>query len=388
MLTRSRAPISIACCVDAFHAASARLTWQVVAATAAIAAALIVWSMYEFAFDTAFPEEGEPVSAMTTFISAVIIDSVMAFSMMFMTFAADELVVRGAPRRLAYPLAVIVGSAIAALVQRGIHLWLGLQSRYDGVGTPHDISMMQPAVVFFEYLTWGSIVVFIYVNRRTALAASARMNLAQVEQAWARRRTLQSRLQALQARVEPQFLFNTLAKVRILYDVDRHSGSQLLEDLIVYLRAALPQLRDSTSTLERELKLVNAYLSIMRVHTGDRLAFATDDSRALAGSAARLPPMILLPIVDHVLSLALGERTARRELRIVSAIVSGRLRIEISLTGASPAARGSRDVLSDIRERLHALYGDAAELAYESANVMGARVVMEIPHEAADGDHR
>ena len=388
ILTAPRPSLSIATCAGVLPSAIRRITWQVVAATAAIAAALEVWTIYEFAFDGANPGDGVPASTAQLCLSGAIINLGMAFSIMFATLVADELVARGATRRLAYPWAVIAGSAVAALLQLELHQWLHLPTRYGGSGVPHDISMMQPAVVFFEYLIWGSIIVFIYVNRRTALSASARMNLAQVEQARARRRTLESRLQALQARVEPQFLFNTLAKVRTLFDRDRDQGSQLLEDLIVYLRAALPHLRDSTSTLEQELKLVTAYLSIMRAHSGDQLAFDVDAPPTPAEATARVPPMILLPLVDHVLAAGPVETAACRTVRVVSRIVSGRLRIEIRASGGRPVGDDSWNVLPEIRERLRALYGDDGVLGFESASDADTCVVMELPHESADGDHR
>ena len=67
----------------------------------------------------------------------------------------------------------------------------------------------------------------------------------------------------MQARVEPRFLFNTLAQVERLYEIDAQRADRMLDDLIVYLRAALPQLRETTSTLSREIELAKAYLNIV-----------------------------------------------------------------------------------------------------------------------------
>jgi sensor histidine kinase YesM len=77
----------------------------------------------------------------------------------------------------------------------------------------------------------------IYVNRRTARLAARRLYNAELARATSRRRTLESRLQAMQARVEPQFLFNTRAQVRELYVRDAGAAGRMLEDLIAYLRA-------------------------------------------------------------------------------------------------------------------------------------------------------
>jgi len=366
-----------------------RITGRVAAVTVAIAAALEIWVIFEFAFDATYPDVGNRVSALQASVSGAIINLVMAFAIMFAAFVADEFVARGAKRHTAYPWAVVAGSAVAALFQRLLHHWLQLPSRYDGVGVPHEVSMMEPAVVFFEYLIWGSIIVFIYVNQRTALRAAARMNLAQVEQARALRRTLEARLQALQARVEPQFLFNTLARVRSLYDDDREKGSRLLEDLIVYLRAALPQLRDTMSTLEQELRLVTAYLGIMRVHAGDRLAFDVDAPQTQAARATAVPPMILLPLVDYLVVVSGShEKTAHHAVCIAARVDASLLRIEVSASGETRTAERDRGVLTDIQDRLRALYGDRGTLRLESTGPQGTRAVMEIPLESADGDHR
>jgi len=247
---------------------------------------------------------------------------------------------------------------------------------------------MQPAVVFFEYLIWGSIVVFIYVNRTTALQASARMSRAQTEQARARRRTLESRLQALQARIEPQFLFNTLARVRTLYGEDREKGGRLLEDLIVYLRAALPHLRDSLSTLAKEIDLVRAYMSIMQAHVGDRVPLAVEVSMPPDARDLVFPPMILLPLVEQVLGVvARADASELPPLRIAARVIASRLRVEVGAPGDFAAER-ERGVVPDISERLRALYGALGTLAVDGSDMSWGRIVLEIPGETTDRDHR
>src|SRR5262249_41165738 len=161
-----------------------------------------------------------------------------------------------------------------------------------------------------------------------ALRAAAQMNGAQVQRADAQRQTLESRLQALQARVEPRFLLNTLAQVHALYESDPAKGSQMLGDLIVYLRAALPHLRDSTSTLEQELGRVGAGLGIMRLHWGQRLEFDIDAPQTEL--AARVPPMILLPLVNHLLTVGLVSSSAGGAIRIGARASAEALCVEFS----------------------------------------------------------
>jgi LytS/YehU family sensor histidine kinase len=193
-------------------------------------------------------------------------------------------------------------------------------------------------------------------------------------------------LQALQARIEPQFLFNTLVQVRELYKRDAVKGGEMLGDLIVYLRAALPHLRESSSTLGQEVELASAYLNIMRVRLGGRLAFDIDVPRAV--HSACMPPMILLPLLDHALAHGLSSTTTGVTIRIAVQSSASKLRVEIADSGCGFAAGGSGRGLRDIQDRLHALYGDKSRLAFGPADGHGTHAVMEIPHESTDGHHR
>ncbi len=356
---------------DALRGAMKRVTWRAVGATLAIAVALEAWSVAETA---TFVIEDDP-RAVEAFLSATIINLTMAFSIMFATLVADERVARGARRLPAYAWAVVIGSAIGAFTQWEIYRWLHIRPRND-----------IPAFEFFEFLIWGSIIVFIYVNRRNALLASARMSAAQVQRAEAQRRTLESRLQALQARVEPQFLFGTLARVRELYEDDPSRGSRMLGDLIVYLRAALPHLRDSTSTLGQEMDLVSAYFNIMRVNLDEHLDLRIDASEAVRATC--MPPMLLLPLIDHVLLHRLDALPGSGTIRIAAYGVAGKLRINIAESGQGFAPEAVSGDLQIIKDRLHALYGDDGTLAFQPTGRHGTQAVMEIPYAPASGNYR
>jgi hypothetical protein len=358
-----------------------RVTWRVAIATFAISLVVDAWSILDIASDSV-PQ----IPAAYAFLSLTIVNLAMAFCIMFATLVADEMVTHGVRRLLAYAGAVIVGCAAGALVQWQVHEWLHLRGRYEVPGDPTAVPPMLALYLFFEYLIWGGTIVAIYVNRRTALLASARMNAAQVERARAQRRTLQSRLQALQARVEPQFLFSTLVHVRDLYEHDPEKGGRTLDDLTVYLRAALPHLGDSTSNLAQELALVAAYWRIMRARREERFAFDIDAPPAT--HAARVPPMILLPLVDQLLAGSLAPSATGGAVLIAARRNADRLRLEISSSCDLPAAQQSGDTLRDIRDRLGALYGERATFDLESSASFGFRVVMETPYETADGRHR
>jgi hypothetical protein len=73
--------------------------------------------------------------------------------------------------------------------------------------------------------------------RRAAVLREARLQAAGVL-----RRTAEVRLQALQARIDPRFLFDALAAVERIHDIDAAAGDRLLDNLIKYLRAVVPDL--------------------------------------------------------------------------------------------------------------------------------------------------
>lgn len=102
------------------------------------------------------------------------------------------------------------------------------------------------------------------------------------------RQLAQARLQVMQAQVEPHFLFNTLAAVDYLIETAPARASQMQKALIRYLRGALPQMREASSNLGRELRLVQAYLEVMKMRIEDRLTLAYDVPEGLW--SAEFPP--------------------------------------------------------------------------------------------------
>ncbi len=214
------------------------------------------------------------------------------------------------------------------------------------------------------------------------LRADALRNV-QLERAKLARRTFESRLQAMQARVEPQFLFDTLAHVETLYETDADAAERMLDDLIVFLRKALPSLHESTSTVEAELSLARAWLDITKVRLDGRLQFAVTAPEDAA--AIRMPPMLLLPLLERA-----AEPMARsgfpKLIEISACVVDDRVRIAVVET--DPVANDRRaETLAQIRERLHSLYGSRASLELSDDDTV-RRTTMEIPHERSDRDHR
>jgi hypothetical protein len=102
-------------------------------------------------------------------------------------------------------------------------------------------NIFHPIMNLLTWLPVGSAAVFLYAHRRAARRTARILHEAELDRIHRSKLAFESRLQAMQARVEPQFLFNTLAQVERLYQLDPALASVMLDDLIAYLRAAMPR---------------------------------------------------------------------------------------------------------------------------------------------------
>ena len=288
--------------------------------------------------------------------------------------AADEAVARGARRWPSY-LAAITLACVAATA-----IWTSVADAFGWVGVeglPQSVMRMLPFGYFFGAMLYVALGTFVYVNERTARLAADHMRAAELARAQARRRTLESQLQELQARVEPQFLFNTLAQVGELFEREPAIAGQMLDDLITYLRAALPHLRESTSTVGREVELARAYLDIMKVRLGHRLEVEVDVPDSIR--ALPLPAMMLLPLVDHALVHGLHPADGAGIFRIETEGDARTLRLRITDSGGGFVRGVESAGLTSLAERLRGLYGDAARFEIERIDERVTRATLEIP---------
>jgi len=232
--------------------------------------------------------------------------------------------------------------------------------------------------VFTNWLLFGGLAVFVYVRSRRARRSQAAFECAELERVAAGRELLRSRLAASQAQVEPGFLFDTLRQVAAQYEHDSASGDRVLDDLIAYLRAALPQLRGEDSTLARESELADAYLRIVQGRMGSRLEYSFDIPMALG--ASHFPPMLLLPLVESTVRDGLEPLPHGGRLEIHATSLADRMRLTVSHDGLRDTTelRGG-SVLDTLRERLAALYGAGATLTVSANQPCGVTTIFEVP---------
>jgi sensor histidine kinase YesM len=192
----------------------------------------------------------------------------------------------------------------------------------------------------------------------------------------------EARLNVLQAQIEPHFLFNTLANVRRLCEVDPERGRRMLGSLLDYLRAALPAMRRSSSALAEEFELVRAYLSVLQHRMGERLRFQIELSDQLAD--ASIPPLILPTLVENAVRHGLGPLPQGGTISVSAVRDGGHLVVSVADDGAGfQAASGSGVGLANTRARLSALFGNTARLSLRGNEPRGVIAEVRLPLLAA-----
>ncbi|TFY98451.1 sensor histidine kinase [Ramlibacter rhizophilus] len=195
----------------------------------------------------------------------------------------------------------------------------------------------------------------------------------------ARRHAAESRLKLLEAQLEPHMLFNTLANLRALIGVDPPRAQQMLDHMIAYLRATLEASRATRHPLSAEFERLRDYLALMQVRMGARLSYALELPAALASHP--IPALLLQPLVENSIRHGLepkleGGRIEVRAWREGDALL---LQVDDTGLGAAVPSEASGFGLTQVRERLDALYAGRAGLQLAAHPEGGMRATVRLP---------
>ena len=193
------------------------------------------------------------------------------------------------------------------------------------------------------------------------------------------REALDARLRLLQAQVEPHFLFNTLANIRELVESGAPQASEVLSNLIAYLRAAVPRLHDPVTTIQQELELVRAYLEVMHMRMPDRLQFMlhADD----AAQTLDCPSTTLLTLVENALRHGIDPSEVGGRIEVRVQVRNGRCLAQVIDTGVG-LHQGIGEPgtgLSNLRERLMLAFDGDAQLQLLALEPHGVCAEVEFP---------
>jgi len=237
-------------------------------------------------------------------------------------------------------------------------------------------SMLVGSTVTFAVIIW------FFWNRGRMAHLEAAAEAEKARAAAVEKQAMQAQLQMLQAQIEPHMLFNTLANLQGLISIDPARAQHMLEQLIQYLRATLSSSRAERSSLAHEFSLMEAYLGLMTVRMGSRLRYTLDLPEGLRNIL--VPPMLLQPLVENAIKHGLEPKVDGGEVLIRAERNGDLLTLRVTDTGLGldkcPAdPNGTHVGVANVRERLHALYGDRADFRLLPNTPAGVIAQLSIP---------
>jgi sensor histidine kinase YesM len=205
--------------------------------------------------------------------------------------------------------------------------------------------------------------------------ATLQANVATLE-----RRLMEARMAALQAQVEPHFLFNTLALIGQLIETNPAEAARVHAHLIDYLRSTLPQMRARDGgTLGKQIELSRAYLAIMQARMKERLKVKFEVPLFL--HSAPFPPMMLQTLIENSIKHGLEPKIEGGTVSVRAQVIDATLQVEVCDDGVGIDPHADDGVgLANIRERLQLLYGSQAELVIATPPGGGACATIRLPY--------
>jgi LytS/YehU family sensor histidine kinase len=226
------------------------------------------------------------------------------------------------------------------------------------MGSPR-FALSQIVIASMAILTW-----FLISRAQTAqLRREAEQARAEAQAQALQRQAADAELRALQAQIEPHFLFNTLANAIALVDYEPQQAKRLLERFNDHLRATLAASRRTHSTLGDELQLLEGYLALMQMRMGPRLTFAIEVPEALR--SLPFAPLLLQPLVENAIAHGLEPKVEGGHITVRAEPQGTSVRITVADNGlgeGAPASNGNGVGVANVRQRAQALWGASARV--------------------------
>ncbi len=189
----------------------------------------------------------------------------------------------------------------------------------------------------------------------------------------------QAQLQQLSQQMQPHFLFNALNTISSLIHADPDRADDLLVQLSDVLRATLDLGGQHQAPLSAELQLLRGYARLMAERFSDRVAIVWDiDERTLA---CQVPVMCLQPLLENVFKHTVERRRELATITISARRVDGALSlcVQDDLGALGTGSSGSGIGLSNLRQRLDVMYGQAASLELQALAPAGVCATLRLP---------
>lgn len=238
-------------------------------------------------------------------------------------------------------LLVVVDTFVFSLVSRQIIHWV--------TGTSGLIPLWGREVVInavIAAIITGTVMRYLFVNEQLREKGEAE---------------LQARIQALQSRIRPHFLFNSMNIIASLISVDPDTAEQVVEDLSRLFRASLKEAGHDVA-LSEEVSLCRRYARIEQLRMGERLQVGWDIDAGVRH--AKIPLLTLQPLLENAIYHGIQPLAEGGLVTVSAVLVDGR--VQVSVRNPLPQAKsthvGNKMALENIRHRLQALYGEQASV--------------------------
>jgi sensor histidine kinase YesM len=241
--------------------------------------------------------------------------------------------------------------------------------------------LISSVYTFFDYYI---LIYWLILMISHALTYYARYREGELRASQLQAQLAQAELQALKMQLQPHFLFNTLHSISALQLKDIEAANRMIARLGDFLRLTLDNSGAQEVTLQKELEFLKCYLEIETIRFQDRLTVNMEvEPQALD---ARVPNLILQPIVENAIKHGIAPRAAPGLIDIRARRENNRLEIAVEDNGRGLQQNGAahRSVkegvgLSNTRARLDQLYGASYRLELANVSTGGLRVTLEIP---------
>ena len=270
----------------------------------------------------------------------------------------------------------VLGTAIVTGSMWGFAFLTGRNGMLTWIGTREQLFTS-----FVISLVVSLILSLVWKRRAEELTAQIAFAEERERAEAAERTAAEAILRALQAQIEPHFLFNTLANVTSLIHAEPDKAKCMLEDFIAYLRATLASTREERTTLGSEFEMMRKFLSILQIRMGDRLRVRLNLPHELAN--ATMPPMLLQPLIENAIRHGLEPKLEGGSIDLTAERQDDSLRISVLDTGLGFSNSLSNGIgLKNVRERIEKLFGSKGGVSIEENQPSGTRVVVTIPYRA------
>jgi two-component sensor histidine kinase len=294
-------------------------------------------------------------------------------TMFILVIKADIATARSRPRARIAAIATAVG--VGAMAYAAIRWSMGSRSLYH---YPHAGDWYGVISNTFRSAAIGGLLAAILHFETRQREMERNLYLARRAQVEVERQVSEARLKVLQSQIEPHFLFNSLASVKLLYEREPTEGRLLLRNITEYLRTASRGARRREASLAEEIALARSFLAIFQVRMGHRLQVSVDVPADL--DSAQVPPLMIGTLIENAIKHGIGPRASGGVLALTATGDEDVLEIRIRDDGVGFRSQSGHGVgLANVRARLETMFGAAGTLDLAANPAGGVTATLRMP---------